>query len=320
MRSLRILVAGLVIACSLPLTAAAQPAAPPPEPTPRPLAETLTGPAKDDYDAARNLFGDDDFTGALVKFERAFQESGDVRLLWNMAVCEKSLRHYVRVLHLLQRYQREGEGQITGGQRVELENVLRAVQDLISSVQLSVDQPDAAVFVDDELVGRTPLSEPLFVDLGTRRIRISKPGFTEKVIVHDFAGNSQSAFDVHLRPEPRDAQLTVVAPPDASVLLDGTFMGMGQWQGTVLAGEHMLRVTAPDRVSYRRDLVLKIGETRRLQIELEAERSGISPLIWVGAGILAAGGIATFTYFMLKPNNGPAPSKGTLDPFNIVVN
>jgi hypothetical protein len=315
MTSSRILVAGFVVACFSPLTAAAQPVGP----APRSLAETLTGAAKEDYDAARNLFGDDDFEGALVKFERAFEESGDVRLLWNMAVCEKSLRHYVRVLHLLQRYEREGAGRITNGQRVEAENVLRAVKDLISSVQLSVDQLGAEVAVDGEVVGRTPLSEPLYVDLGTRRIRISKPGYIEKIIIHDFSGNSEAAFDVHLRPEPHDAQLTVVAPAEASVLLDGTFMGMGQWQGTVLAGEHMLQVTAPDKVSYRRDVILKVGDTRRLQIELEPARSGISPLIWIGAGILAAGGIATFTYFMLKPNDGPSSTKGTLDPFNIVV-
>jgi hypothetical protein len=317
MRSSRILVAGVVLACFSPLTAAAQPA---PASAPRSLAETLTGQAKADYDAARNLFGDEDFEGARVKFERAFDESGDVRLLWNMAVCEKSLRHYVRVLHLLQRYEREGVGRITIGQRVEADNVMRAVKDLISSVLLSVDQPDAEVSVDDEVVGRTPLSEPLYVDLGTRRIRIRKPGYIEKIIIHDFAGNSEAAFDVRLRAEPHDARLAVVAAPDASVLLDGTFMGVGSWQGTILAGEHMLRVTAPDKVPYRRDVVLKVGEARRLQIDLEPQRSGVSPLIWIGAGLLAAGGIATFTYFMLKPNDGPRSTSGTLDPFKIVVN
>ena len=78
----------LLVSSALPLQAAAQAA---PKQAQIPLGDALSGEAKAEYDAARILFGDDDFAGALVKFERAFEFSGDLRLLWNMAVCEKSL-------------------------------------------------------------------------------------------------------------------------------------------------------------------------------------------------------------------------------------
>jgi len=55
------------------------------------LADTLTGPAKDDYMAGRLLFGDHDYGGALVKFQSAYTQSKDARLLFNMAACEKNL-------------------------------------------------------------------------------------------------------------------------------------------------------------------------------------------------------------------------------------
>src|SRR3954462_5833949 len=93
-RSRVYLVLGCWLSCAGPLRAqnhAAAPAGPSPVPAPSgvgteiaPLAESLTGQAKADYDAGRLLFGDDDFAGALVKFQRAFDNVRDVRLLWNM--------------------------------------------------------------------------------------------------------------------------------------------------------------------------------------------------------------------------------------------
>src|SRR5262245_25502031 len=72
--------------------------------SPQSLAESLPGEARANYDAGRVLFEDQDYAGALVKFERAFKHTPDPRLLWNMAACEKSLRHYARALELLERY------------------------------------------------------------------------------------------------------------------------------------------------------------------------------------------------------------------------
>src|SRR6187399_1311780 len=75
-------------------------AAPPRAPAadePRSLSDVLTGEAKTHYDIARILYRDGDHAGALAKFRRAYEISHDVRLLWNMAACEKNLRHYVKV-------------------------------------------------------------------------------------------------------------------------------------------------------------------------------------------------------------------------------
>src|SRR5437016_6190653 len=81
--------------------------APPPPPTPPAgppsLSETLSGDAKSAYDAAKVLFGDGDFASAALKFRSAHDLSNDPRLLWNIAACEKNLRHYAKVVSLVQR-------------------------------------------------------------------------------------------------------------------------------------------------------------------------------------------------------------------------
>src|SRR5437764_13820664 len=73
------------------------------------LAETLTGPAKSDYETARLLFTDGDFVGAEIKFKSAYETSHDARLLWNMAACEKSQRHYARAVDLVHKYLDAGQ-------------------------------------------------------------------------------------------------------------------------------------------------------------------------------------------------------------------
>ncbi|MGH7297676.1 MAG: hypothetical protein ACRELB_22250 [Polyangiaceae bacterium] len=63
------------------------PAGAPPPTSVKPLAQTLTGDAKAAYDAAKLLVGDGDFAGAAIKFQAAYDQSNDARLLWNIAAC-----------------------------------------------------------------------------------------------------------------------------------------------------------------------------------------------------------------------------------------
>ncbi|HKQ68527.1 MAG TPA: hypothetical protein VJT73_04270, partial [Polyangiaceae bacterium] len=85
-----------------PVAAIATPAPPASATTAmKPLSETLTGSAKTDYDAAKILYQDGDYSGASLKFKQSYEASKDVRLLWNMAACEKSQRHYAKVQKLV---------------------------------------------------------------------------------------------------------------------------------------------------------------------------------------------------------------------------
>src|SRR5438067_2397302 len=49
------------------------------------LGDSLTGPAKTEYDLGKILYRDGDFAGALVKFQKSYELSSDPRLLWNVA-------------------------------------------------------------------------------------------------------------------------------------------------------------------------------------------------------------------------------------------
>src|SRR5690348_11091354 len=69
-----------------------EPAATPSEPSAQlPLAESLTGEAKAEYESGKLLFEHGDFAAAAVKFQHAYEVGKDPRLLWNVAAAEKQL-------------------------------------------------------------------------------------------------------------------------------------------------------------------------------------------------------------------------------------
>lgn len=278
------------------------------------LAESLSGPARADYDGAKLLFDVQDYSGALIKFQRAFSHSGDLRLLWNMAVCERNLRRYARVYQLVDRYWREGHDRMSAKHRGEVRDVLQTVRTLISSVELRVEPAGSSIYVDDDLIGTAPLAGALLVDLGARRIRISKPGFQPYEVVQDFAGGSELTLDVALTPEVLEGELSVMAAAHHTIRIDGTIVGSARWQGNLPAGEHVLRVSAPGMEPYTKTVWVEAGQTRTLYVSLEPEDSGIPGWVWIGAGALVAGGVGVAAYVLLQPNDEPQYEPGTLPP------
>ena len=109
----------------------------------------------------------------------AYDMSKDPRLLWNMAACQKNLRHYAEVVRLVDRYLGEGRGYVSDSDRSDATSLLDTVKDFISRVDVTSNEPGAAVFIDDVSVGTTPLGAALPVDMGSHKVRVSKAGFVD---------------------------------------------------------------------------------------------------------------------------------------------
>jgi hypothetical protein len=319
-RMLRVAILAYAGLIALPLAAAAQapgsraedPAPmPAPDALPRtPLSESLTGQAAIDYHAGRILFDDQDYAGAAIKFDRAYDESHDPRLLWNVAACEKNLRHYAKVSQLLERYVVAAGATMPPEHRADVNEVMRTMRLLISTVRISTDLPGALVFVDDEPVGSTPLPGPITLDLGRREFRLTKPGYKEQRFTRDVTGGSQLVFDLVLERVDDSGQLRVIASPAQSIRIDGRIVGEAQWSGTLPAGDHVLRVTGDGMRTYDKDIAVTAGETRTLYVTLDREPSGVPAWVWIGAGVVVAGGLATTGYFLFRSPRevGPEPA------------
>ncbi len=291
------------------------------EPAPKPapvsvsVRDSLSGAAQQDYDLGRILVENGDYAGALVKFQHAFELSSDPRLLWDIGVCEKNLRHYAKLLGLMNRYLDEGGSRLSESQREDATAVEQTVRALVSSIRLSANVEGAAVFVDNERVGTTPLSKPVLVDLGERRIRLKKAGYQEQEQVLNAPGASEVVVSIALEKEAAKAHLAIaVQPSSASIVLDGAHVGTSRWQGLVTPGRHSVVVSAPGMVERTAEVDLAPEQTRSVELSLVPVSHGSALLWWIGGSVVAAAGLSVGGYFLFRspePTTA-APTRGTI--------
>jgi hypothetical protein len=293
-----------------------QPLAPPTR-SPTPLSDALSGQAKEDYTAGRLLYADGDFGAALLKFLGAFAASGDVRLLWNAAACEKSLRHYANAAVFVRRYIAAGPPLVTDDAARDARAFLEVVEPLTGHLTIAANEPLARVYLDGAEVGATPLVEPLTVDIGARHVTLKKEGFADYSTTVQVVGKDQIRVDAVLVRVAHEGRLVVRAARGDAISIDGTVVGGGDWSGALQSGSHVLRVTAPDKAPYQSDLLIVDGQLRTVDVNLEPlSRAGALPTwIWAVGGAVLVAGAATGAYFIFKPgDHQPAVTVGTISP------
>jgi hypothetical protein len=313
---------GLAVLLAAGSSAAADPpaAAPPAAPAgaAKPLSESLSGMARAEYEAGRILYADKDFGNAIVKFQKAHELANDPRLLWNIAVCQKNLRRYARMLATIRRYQHEAASLLTEEERAQSAEIVKTVESFVSGLKVTSNEAGAEVFVDEEKVGQTPLTEPVIVDVGVRKIKVVKPGFKDALLTREIVGGGQVAIDVQLEKEVHRGRLVVIAGENDIIALDGTTIGKGRWEGTTSSGGHTLKVTAPGMAAYQSEALVRDGEVRRIEVTLnpQARTDTTRTVLWVVGGAALAAGAAVGGFFLFKPSESPTVM-GTIKPGSV---
>ncbi|XXX80990.1 PEGA domain-containing protein [Sorangium sp. So ce134] len=283
-----------------------------------PLSETLTGEAKAEYEAARILFNDGDFLNAIIKFERAYELSRDPRLLWNIALCQKNLKRYARLLGTVEKLLQDAGPQLSEQDRKDAAALIEATKAYVSRLDLQASEAGAAVFVDGEEVGQTPLREPVLLDVGTRKIRVTKKGFEDFEVSQHVAGGDVVTVAATLQKEVHQGRLIVTAPPNGVISIDGRVVGRGSYDGPVPSGGHTLRVTASDMVSHQSEVMILDNQTRRVQVSLvpQPKKSNIEQWIWIGGGVAVLTGalLVGLGVFAADP-----PVDGNLSPGSVAL-
>ena len=273
--------------------------------------------AKAEYAAARILYDDGDFAGALEKLRSAYDLSKDPRLLWNMAACQKNLRHYAEVVRLVERYLSEGRGYVSDSDRSDATSLLDTVKEFISRVEIKSNESGASVFIDDVSMGTTPLSASLPVDMGSHKVRVSKAGFVDFAATVELPGGRPFSIAADLVAEHHEGKLRVVAAPRDVVRIDGKVVGTGLWEGVLPSGTHSVYVTGQDKIAHQTEVVITDNQLSSLHVALEnrptqgVDRSGVPTWVWIAGGVLVAGG-GVGAYFLLKPHDAgyQSPNEG----------
>lgn len=281
----------------------------------RPLSEVLSDEAAASYGAARLLFEDGDFAGALAKFRHAYALSKEPRLLWNMATCEKEQHHYSKAVRLIDAYLREGGAAMSATRRAEVETTRDALSAFVSPLQITGVTVAFTLYIDGEV---TPYRRdlPATLDLGHHVLRIEAPGFEPFTSQVDAPGKQPVVVNVELKALEQTGRVRIeAAESNATILIDGRVVGTGRWEGPLSAGSHRVKVTSPTGTVHQQDLMVSAGASRTLHVSHEEEPAPLWPWLVGGAAVLIGGGIGG--YLLLNEGDGanqrPSGSLGSFD-------
>jgi hypothetical protein len=160
------------------------------------------------------LYEEQDWRAALIEFDRAYALAPRFQALYNVAQCHYQLKDYAGALGAFERYLAEGGDRVKEDQREKVKATIDDLRGRVADVRVETSVSGAEVTVDDVVVGTSPLSLPLRLSEGRRKIAASKAGLEPVSRFVDIAGGDATEVKLVLAPA-----ATIVAPVVATPAL-----------------------------------------------------------------------------------------------------
>jgi hypothetical protein len=276
----------------------------------------LPSPARADEDAMTEaaqrfqkgveLFDEGEHEAALAEFHWAYSLKPHFAVLYNIAQCYNAIGDTEKALEYFQRYAEEGVDQIPKKRMGEVQDAIQHLLGLVAELTVSTHPEGATVRVDGKVAGTAPFAG-VYVAAGPHSLEVSFPGYMpiqEEVVV---TGGQKLNKLFKLKEDSRQGTIEVTTnAPKSKVFVDGREMGAAPWTGTLIVGEHSVVVKAPGYHDATRPIVVKPGEERTIEIEMDVKGQPGKLVIETGVQ-----GVQLFVDGM---NKGKTPVKGFMLP------
>lgn len=257
------------------------------------------------FEAGKDLYEENDFRGALIEFKRAYQLAPHFKLLYTIAQVYYQLQDYASSLQTFEKYLTDGGREVPAARRAEVDKEIERLKTRVAKVEIVCNKKGAEVAIDEVEVGSTPLSKPVLVSAGRRKITVSMKGKATVSRVLDVAGGDSTSVTIELQDEEARSKPAASSAPAPSSKPEGlgpaskgVWIGWGVTGalavGTVITG--VLALQASKNLADKRETA-NVGADA-----LEAASTKTSALALttdiLGAATLVAGGVSL--YFTLK--------------------
>ncbi|MFT3766204.1 MAG: PEGA domain-containing protein [Minicystis sp.] len=287
---------------------AQQPPAPPP-------AEAAADEGKTRFQRGVQLFRENDFRSALVEFRRAYELTKNYKVLYNIGQTEYELQDYAGALRSFQRYLADGGAELEAARRTQVEEDIKKLGARVARIEIKSNAADAEVLVDDVVIGKTPLKDPVLVSIGRRKVTIQKGGLVSAARFVDLAGGDRIAVTVELaEPSAPKAPLGPTAPPPPAPAPSRT----GMWvslavTGALVAGTAVTGVMA---LGAHSDAEKQLGTLGVKASDVEAAHTKTRNLALVadilGGAALAMAGVTIALGVTSSKSDAPPPQTATI--------
>jgi len=158
--------------------------------------------AVEHFKKATALYDEGNYGAALVEFNTSYKILPNWKLLYYIGLARQALHDYVGAEHDLFAYLEEGKEELSEEKKNEVGEILKNLSGFIGSILIPVDVDGADVFVNDALVGKSPLPDPVRLSLGEYRIKVSKKGFEDFIKDIELPGGEALEVSVEMKPLP----------------------------------------------------------------------------------------------------------------------
>jgi tetratricopeptide (TPR) repeat protein len=148
------------------------------------------------FQQAVELYREGSFEGALAEFRKAYQLSPSYRVLYNIAQTQYALHDFVGAYKSLTQYMNEGRGEIAADRRVQVDDMSAKLAERIAHLHITTNVEGAEIRVDDIIIGTSPLSELVPVNVGSRKISVHSSGAPVANQVITVAGKERVKVDL----------------------------------------------------------------------------------------------------------------------------
>jgi tetratricopeptide (TPR) repeat protein len=262
------------------------------------------------------LYGEADYRAALVEFKRAYAQSPNVAVLYNVGETEFQLQDYAAALTTFRRYLAEAAP--TEVHHAEVENNVEVLRSRVGHLNITTVPGGADITIDDQLIGKTPLDEAVLVSIGHRKVTASMAGRQPVVRYVDVAAEDNVAVTLPFAASagaPGDegtlrASLTADSSPPSHL---GPTLRIAGWVATgVLAGGALtfglLAEKAGSDLKNARNTYPTTASTLNHDASVATTYSIVADSLTVAA--IVVGGITLYSTFSSASSSSSPPARG----------
>ena len=143
-----------------------------------PIGETTAGTesARSHFRLGVDFYREGNFRAALIEFQRAYADAPHYKLLYNLGQASLELQEYASAIDFFSAYLSQGAGEISAERRGEVEESIRYLESRIAHVTIVSNRDGAELYVDDTLVGKSPLEAAVRIGAGRHKLTATLPG------------------------------------------------------------------------------------------------------------------------------------------------
>ncbi len=296
------------------------------------LSATAIEEARVHYERGIEAYKESAFDTALIELERAYALAPSSKIIYNIALVNLQTNDYAGALRAFETYLSDKDPRISPQRREEVRAEIVRLKMRVATVIVKTNVAGADITVDDVPVGKSPVTDPLLVNAGRRRIAASKEGRipVTKILMLEGTASAEVTFDLveptvlspsappQRAPEPRAEPIrtestAVPFSPQATHDRHASPIVWAAWGSTALLTTSAI-VTGVFALQASQDLVDRRkeigGDPMAVRNELDSLQSRASNLARVtdilAGTALVAGGISL--YLTLHKPSSPATS------------